>query len=241
MKKKLISIPAYNEENNIVATIGKIRKYCSPREYDVVVIDDGSKDKTRDRVLMAGEIVICHPYNMGYGVAIQTGYKYALENGYQLLAQIDADGQHDPRYIKKMIKMLTTDNLDLVVGSRFKRNTGYKAPWVRKIGMLMFSKIVSLVTGRKVTDSTSGYQVMNNKVMRFLTNDQFPCDYPDADLLIMLHFAGYKVDEIAMKMYENREGKSMHGSILKNFYYVAKMSLSIFTILLRKVSGLQVV
>ncbi|MCL4383940.1 glycosyltransferase family 2 protein [Patescibacteria group bacterium] len=239
MKEKvLISIPAYNEELNIGSTIKKLKSFSHGKNWDILVVDDGSKDQTSIEARKYGVIVVRHPFNMGYGVAIQTGYKYALENGYDILAQIDADGQHDPKYIEEMIKDLKEKRLDVVIGSRFRKNTDYHAPLARRIGMIVFSFIVSLVTRRKVTDSTSGYQVISRRVLSFLCSDSFPCDYPDADLLIMLHFAGFKVDEIPMKMYENKTGKSMHGSLIKNFYYVAKMTLSIFTIVLRRITSL---
>lgn len=239
MKEKvLISIPAYNEEANIATTVKNIKSATRRNNWDILVIDDGSKDKTYLEAKKCGTVVLRHPFNMGYGVAIQTGYKFALEEGYDILVQIDADGQHDPKYIKEMIKTLRREKLDVVIGSRFRKHTNYHASVTRRIGMILFSTIVSLVTKRKVTDSTSGYQVIDKKVLKFLCSDSFPCDYPDADLLIMLYFAGFKVDEIPMKMYENKTGKSMHGGIVKNFYYVLKMSLSIFTIVLRKITYL---
>jgi glycosyltransferase involved in cell wall biosynthesis len=239
MKEKvLVSIPAYNEEANIATTITNIKKFKKGKNWDILVIDDGSKDKTYLEAKKCGANVVRHPFNMGYGVAIQTGYKFAVDEEYDILVQIDADGQHDPKYITEMINTLRKEKLDVVIGSRFRKKTDYHAPFTRRLGMILFSLIVSAVTHRKVTDSTSGYQVIDKKVLDFLSSDSFPCDYPDADLLIMLYFAGFKVDEIPMKMYENKTGKSMHGSLIKNFYYVIKMSLSIFTIVLRRVTGL---
>lgn len=237
-RKVLILIPAYNEERNIVSTIASTKKVIGKRKWNILVVNDGSKDKTAELAEGEGVGVLNHPFNMGYGVAIQTGYKYALENNYDALVQIDADGQHDPKYINKMLAALDSFKADVIIGSRFKERTGYKAPIIRRVGMIFFSFIVNLVTRKNITDSTSGYQAYRKEVFSFLTSDFFPCDYPDADLLIMLHFAGFKIAEIPMKMYENRTGKSMHGSIVKNFYYVVKMCLSIFTILLRKLTGL---
>lgn len=237
--KLLISIPAYNEEKNLKSTIEAVNKSGKLHSFDILVVNDGSKDKTELVAKNCGVAVVSHPYNMGYGVAIQTGYKYALENGYEFLSQIDADGQHDPKYIWKMLELLNKNKLDLVIGSRFKDHTGYKAPVLRRLGMIVFSCIVGFITKRKVTDSTSGYQVMRRSVLKFLTTDSFPCDYPDADLLIMLHYAGFKVDEFSMVMHESNTGKSMHSGLVKNIYYVFKMNLSIFTILLRRLTGLK--
>lgn len=232
----LVLIPAFNEEKCISNAVNLVLKYN--QGIDILVVNDGSTDKTTEKVKETKAVLINHPYNLGYGVAVQTGYKYALENNYDIVAQVDADGQHDPRYISEMVKLLKRRKLDIVVGSRFLERTGYHASLTRRIGMVFFSYIVGFVTGRKVTDSTSGYQVIDKNVLPFLVSDFFPCDYPDADLLIMLYFAGFKVDEIPMKMDENKTGKSMHGSLTHNFYYILKMCLSIFTILLRKYTGL---
>lgn len=234
--KVLVLMPAYNEEENIQKTIKAV--FEKNNNVDVLVVNDGSLDRTISEVKKTKAALVNHPYNLGYGVAIQTGYKYALENSYDVIAQVDADGQHDPKYISEMVGILKEKKLDVIIGSRFKRKTGYHASFTRRIGMIFFSFIVSVVTGRKVTDSTSGYQIIDKKVLPFLCSDFFPCDYPDADLLIMLHFAGFKVGEIPMKMYESNTGRSMHGSIVKNLYYVVKMCLSIFTILLRRLTGL---
>jgi glycosyltransferase involved in cell wall biosynthesis len=237
-RKVLILIPAYNEEKKIFSTVTKVKNVGSKRKWAILVVDDGSKDLTAELAKKAGAEVVSHPFNMGYGVALQTGYKYALTNNFEAVIQIDADGQHDPKYLPKMLGLLKTKKADLVIGSRFKKRLGYKAPLTRRIGMIFFSLIVLLVTKKKITDPTSGYQAINGRLLPFLTSDFFPCDFPDADLIIMLYFAGYKVIETPMKMYQNEEGKSMHGSFTKNIYYVAKMCLSILTILMRKITKL---
>ena len=234
--KILAIIPAFNEEKKIEETVALVKRIN--KSVDVLVVNDGSLDKTESILEKIRVKYVSHPYNLGYGVAIQTGYKFAYKYDYDLVVQLDADGQHDPRYIEQMVVMMKEKKMDVVVGSRFMENTGYHAPLSRKIGMVFFSFIVSMVTHRKVTDSTSGYQLIDKKVLPFLCSDQFPCDYPDADLLIMLYFAGFRVGEFSMKMAESETGKSMHGSIVRNIYYVLKMCLSIFTILLRKVTGL---
>ena len=235
-KKILIMIPAYNEEKMIVKTIKGVFK--TNKKFDVLVINDGSTDRTLAEVAKTKADVISHPYNLGYGVALQTGYKYALENDYEAVVQIDADGQHDPKYIVNILEVLESKKVDVVVGSRFKSGMEYRAPLARRLGMIFFNFIVNRATGLGMTDSTSGYQAIKRIVLPFLVSEFFPCDYPDADLMIMLHFAGYRVKEMPMKMYESETGQSMHGSIIKNFYYVFKMSLSIFTVILRKYTGL---
>ena len=229
--KTLIVIPVYNEESNIGGVIKEIKGHYPG--LDILVVDDGSCDATARIARDLGVLVIEHPFNMGYGVSLQTGYKYADKKGYNFIVQMDGDGQHDPKYIKELIREIEDDSADVVVGSRFISNVKYKAPLNRRIGMFLFSKLVSLIVKQKITDSTSGFQGLNNKAFKFLTNDIYPCDYPDADVIIMLHRTGFRIKEVSLSMYKNRTSKSMHSG-LKPIYYVLKMTLSIFVTILRK-------
>lgn len=229
--KNLILIPAYNEENGIDRVIAAIRGAVG-QDADIVVVNDGSRDKTAAIAAATGALVISHPFNMGYGVAIQTGYKFAFSQGYDYLVQIDADGQHDPAFIAPMLDELRKGTTDLVLGSRFLEPGSYRPPLARRIGMLFFGTLVSWLTGRKISDPTSGYQAFNRSVIEFFTSDAFPCDYPDADVLLMLGLAGFSIREIPVRMYANSEGKSMHSGF-KPLYYVFKMLLSMTVTLLR--------
>jgi len=231
-------IPAYNEEARIVSVIRGIKERYPLME--IVIVDDGSQDDTRGRALQAGARVISHPYNLGYGVALQTGYKYALERGYEVLVQMDGDGQHDPAYISRLLETIETGRADLAIGSRFLDADGsqpeclpYRASVMRRCGMRLFGTIASLLIKQKVTDPTSGYQAMNRKVLEWVSSDRFPWDYPDADVIIMLHRAGFRIQEVPVQMYENPDKKSMHSG-WKPLYYVFKMFLSIFVTLMRK-------
>jgi glycosyltransferase involved in cell wall biosynthesis len=223
-------IPAFNEASCIVGVIADIRRVIP--DYDILVINDGSSDETATLAYSAGSIVISHPFNMGYGVSIQTGYKYAFSNGYDGIVQIDADGQHDPTCIPDLLKPILTNKTDFALGSRFLGGGTYKPDWVRSVGMALFRILVTLRTGNHITDSTSGYQAFNRDVIRFFTSDTFPNDYPDADVLITLHLAGFRVREVPVRMFSNANGKTMHSG-LKPLYYTFKMLLSIFVILLR--------
>ncbi|OGT98067.1 MAG: glycosyl transferase family 2 [Geobacteraceae bacterium GWB2_52_12] len=229
--KILVLIPAYNEAARIAVVIEGIRRVVP--DYDILVVNDGSIDTTAIVAQSAGATVVSHPFNMGYGVAIQTGYKYALANGYKILVQVDGDGQHDPAFIPSLLQPVITGESDFAIGSRFLSESGYCPPLARRAGMAVFRKIVQLVTGLRITDSTSGYQAFNRDVIRFFTGESFPCDYPDADMLITIHQAGFRISEVPVRMYANAEGKSMHGG-LKPLYYIFKMFLSIFVTLLRK-------
>lgn len=234
----LVIIPAYNEEAKIAGVIEGILRHLP--EVDILVIDDGSTDGTREVALRKGARVVSHPFNLGYGAALQTGYRYALSKGYEKLVQIDGDGQHDPFFLSHLLSVIERGNADVAIGSRFlsmegpiSRNGRYQAPLLRRIGMRFFGAIASFLIKQEVTDPTSGYQAMNHRVLEWVAGDQFPFDYPDADVIIQLHRAGYRIQEVPVRMFENHDKKSMHTG-WKPIYYVFKMILSILVTLLRK-------
>ncbi|MBI1920679.1 MAG: glycosyltransferase family 2 protein [Geobacter sp.] len=229
--KTLILIPAYNEGEGIARVIARVRQAVP--DADILVVNDGSRDETAAAAASAGVIVVSHPFNMGYGVAIQTGYKYAFRHGYDFLAQIDADGQHDPECIPMLLAPVIAGETDFVIGSRFLEAGSYTPPLPRRIAMGFFRKLVSFLTGTAITDSTSGFQAFNREVIRYFTRDSFPCDYPDADMLITIHRAGFRIRELPARMFVSPSGRSMHSG-WKPFYYMFKMMLSIFVTLLRR-------
>jgi len=232
--KTLVIIPAYNEGTRIGEVVRHVREIVP--EYDVLVVNDGSRDNTALAASAAGAEVVSHSFNQGYGVAIQTGYKYALAQGYEYLVQMDGDGQHDPAFIPKLLAPVTARETDFSLGSRFLAVDSYKPSGVRRVGMGIFRKLVSWLIGQRITDSTSGYQAMNRRVIHFFSTEVFPCDYPDADMLITLHRAGFRIREVPVRMYANASGKSMHSG-WKPLYYMFKMLLSIFVTLLRVDEG----
>jgi glycosyltransferase involved in cell wall biosynthesis len=230
MNRVLVIIPAYNEEKRIAAVVAAVA--ASVPDSEIVVINDCSKDNTFAVASQAGAIVVSHPFNMGYGAAIQTGYKYARNKGYDYLVQLDADGQHDPSCIPALLAPVLAGETDIAIGSRFLGNS-YRPPFARRVGMALFRRIVSLVTGKSISDTTSGFQAFNRDVIRFFATDIFPVDYPDADMLIMLHRVGFRMTEVPVRMFENSEGKSMHSGF-KPLYYMFKMLLSICVTLMRE-------
>ena len=145
---------------------------------------------------------------------------------------MDADGQHDPGSIKALLDEIRKEDVDVVMGSRFFGNREYKAPFVRRTGIYIFGKIASIITGQYSTDPTSGFQALNRDAVRFYASPFYPVDYPDADVIIMLHRAGLRIREIPVTMHARKEGKSMHSG-LKPLYYIFKMFLSMFVTLLR--------
>jgi hypothetical protein len=233
----LVIIPAFNEEANVARVIEAIRGNLP--SADVLVVDDGSRDRTAAVAREAGARVVSLPYNMGYGAALQTGYKYARENAYQILAQIDADGQHDPCYIVEMLDLIRSGQADIVIGSRFLVDNGYRAPFAKRLGMLLFGTVASWATGQKVSDPTSGYQALNRRAFCYCSGDVYPTDFADADVLIMFHRAGFRVREVAVCMRPSpRKSRylSMY-SFLTPIYYIFKMSLAVFVSLLRDRGG----
>jgi glycosyltransferase involved in cell wall biosynthesis len=226
----LVVIPAYNEAANVAAVVGDVR--ASLPGFDVLVVDDGSADQTATVARAAGARILRLPVNSGYGVALQTGYKYAVRHGYRTVAQMDADGQHRAVYMPQLLELLERGDADIVIGSRFLDGDGHYHPSrARKIGMGIFSRMASRIMRQHVSDPTSGYQVMRIDVARFFCTDVYPADYPDADILILLHRSGFRVAEIGVQM-RMPTGKSMHAGH-RSLYYVYKMFLSILVTLLR--------
>jgi len=231
MSDTLIIIPAHDEDGKVGELVGRIKSLGL--DADVAVVDDGSKDGTARAARDAGATVLSLPFNIGYGGALQTGFRYALSKGYSYAVQLDADGQHEPAYIPKLIEPVKAGLADVAMGSRFLGAGEYTSTFMRGLGIKVFGRIASSIIGRKVTDPTTGFQAMDREVIRFYASDSYPVDFPDADVLIMLHRAGLKSVEVPVVMYPRAEGKSMHSG-LKPLYYVFKMFLSILVTLLRK-------
>jgi glycosyltransferase involved in cell wall biosynthesis len=228
--KLLVVIPAYNEAEQIAGVVREIGGVLPG--VDVLVVDDGSRDDTVAEATAAGAIMLPLPLNLGYGAALQAGYKYAIRHGYHLVAQMDGDGQHDASYLPKLIERAQEDGVDVAIGSRFLDRDGhYRPSRARKLGMALFARIASAVTRQHVSDPTSGFQVLRIEVARFFCSEVYPSDYPDADILILLHRSGFHIREVGVQM-RPPTGKSMHSGH-RSLYYVYKMSLSIFVTLLR--------
>jgi glycosyltransferase involved in cell wall biosynthesis len=226
----LIIIPAYNEEGRVGEVVQDVRSTFP--SADVLVIDDGSADDTAAEARRAGGMSLSLPVNAGYGAALQTGYKFAVRNGYAIVGQIDGDGQHRAEYLATMYKALEDQDADVIIGSRFLDRDGhYRPSRARAVGIGLFARIASLITRQHISDPTSGFQLMRIDVARFFCSDVYPTDYPDADILILLHRTGYRVREVPVQMRPS-PGRSMHSGH-SSPYYVYKMLLSIFVTLLR--------
>jgi glycosyltransferase involved in cell wall biosynthesis len=228
----LVIVPAYNEEKNISYVINGIREYAP--EVDILIVNDCSKDNTEKVAIENNCNVLTLCSNLGYSGALLTGMKYALLNGYNYVVQFDGDGQHDPREIMRLIEHSKSSGADIVIGSRFIERTNYHHGFFRKIGTFLFSNIIKLTTGRKITDPTSGLQILNAKTMRYyLESKNFP-EYPDANILILMLRIGFKIEEIPVIMHDRLYGIGMHDSPVKNIKYIVSMLYSIFISVLKE-------
>ena len=226
--KVLVIIPAYNEELSLPGVIAGIRKFAV---LDVVVINDGSEDETSKVARAAGAKVIDLPFNLGIGGAVQTGYLFAFKSGYDVAVQVDADGQHNPEDLPHIIEPVLRGEADMVVGSRFVESTGYKTPLARKMGMLIFSAVVSFINGQSLKDTTSGYRAVSKRVIEFFV-DNYPTDYPEVEALVLLKKNGFTIKEVPVTMAAREHGQSSI-TPLKSVYYMIKVLLAIFMNILR--------
>jgi glycosyltransferase involved in cell wall biosynthesis len=228
--RPLVVIPAFNEAAAIGKVLDGIRS-VDPR-LPVLVVDDGSTDDTAGVACRGGARVARLPVNLGYGWALQTGYKYALREGYDCVVQLDGDGQHEPADIPNLLAALERRETDVAIGSRFLGDPTYRTGMARRLGMRLFGLLALALAGTRFTDVTSGFQALNRDVLDFFAAERYPADYPDADVLVMLTRAGFRVVEVPVRMYPKAGGRSMHAG-LRPAYYVFKMVLSLLMTQLR--------
>ena len=230
MMKRLIIIPAFNESENILQTVKNIQEEAP--EFDYVVINDHSRDDTLDILIENHFNYVDLPVNLGIGGAVQTGYKYALENGYDEAVQVDADGQHDVAYLKNLVTKMETDNADMVIGSRFINNKGFQSTFMRRIGITYFTKLIHLLTGKTITDPTSGFRLANRKVIEYFSVN-YPRDYPEPESIVYLLKQNMKVVEEPVQM-RARQGGVSSIRMSSSVYYMIKVSLAILIENIRK-------
>lgn len=221
--KIMVAIPACNEEKNIFGVV-KAVKYHHP-EADVVVINDGSRDDTELEAQRAGAFVINLPQNLGIGGAVQTGYIYASRMEYDVVIQIDGDGQHNPKDLSRLIDAIEKDEADIVIGSRFVEKTGYESSRMKSLGINFFSRFVSHVCRRDFFDTTSGYRAVNKKVIKLFSR-YYPRDYPEVETIVYASKRGVRIKEISVDM-EKRQGGKSSITPLKSIYYMIKVTCAI--------------
>ena len=195
--------------------------------------DDGSLDATAAVASAAGAAVIQHPFNLGIGGAVQSGFKYALRHGYDVAAQVDGDGQHKPAYLPELLAALKTgEEADMVCGSRFRGDPGYKVPFGRRLGNLIFSVVLTAITRQRITDPTSGFRMTNRRGIELFARD-YPHDYPEVEALLMLHSHHLRLHEVPVRMNARGFGRSSI-DYPRSAYYMAKVLLAIFVGLFRR-------
>lgn len=204
--RTLIIVPAFNEEESLPFVLERLRETC-PGD-DVLVIDDGSRDRSAEIARSWGAKVVSHQRNRGYGAALVSGYRYAREHGYETVCQLDADGQHDPAQLGLLRDELAKGEADVVFGSRMIAGGGHERTSVpRYVGIHFFALVGRAITGRAITDSTSGFAALNRRAVSFLELNT-PDDYPDVNVLVALHFAGIVATEVPVRMSARRAGES---------------------------------
>jgi glycosyltransferase involved in cell wall biosynthesis len=231
-RSNLAIVPAFNEEGAIASTVASIRD-AAP-DFDVLVIDDGSSDATAELAARTGAAVLRMPFNVGIGAAMQSGYLFACENGYELAVQVDGDGQHDPRHIADLAARLREDRrLDMVTGSRFldEKLDGYRSSACRRLGIRIFSRVVSLITGQLVTDPTSGFRMTSRRGIELFARD-YPHDYPEVEAILLMHAHRLRSCEVPVSMHPRLTGESSISSA-ESGYYMIKVLLAIFVGLFR--------
>ena len=228
--KVLVVVPAYNEADSIGGVISQVR--TGVPEADVLVIDDGSTDATAAIAQEAGAFVVSLPHNLGIGGAVQTGYVFATEMGYDIAVQVDGDGQHNPAEIPEIVAPLLAGQADVVIGSRYIEDRGYITPFLRQMGIFVLATIVSLIIRQRVTDTTSGFRAVNRRVIEFCARE-YPRDYPEPESVVLFRRAGFRVREIPVTMNPRYGGQSSI-TPLRSFYYMVKVLLAIFIGLLRR-------
>jgi glycosyltransferase involved in cell wall biosynthesis len=227
----LAVVPAYNEAGTVARVVRSIQDVAP--DFDVLVVDDGSTDYTAERAEEAGARVLRHPFNLGIGGAVQSGFSYARENGYKRMVQVDGDGQHDPAEISRLMDAMDEDrSLDMICGSRFlTRDRDYIAPVSRRTGIHIFAFLLSRIVGQRVTDPTSGFRLYNRRAIALFARD-YPHDYPEVEAVLMVHFHRLRMRELSVRMFQRGGGVSSINSG-KSVYYMIKVLLAIFIGLVR--------
>jgi glycosyltransferase involved in cell wall biosynthesis len=232
LERRLAVVPAYNEVETVGSVVRALRRY--EPGWEVLVIDDGSTDQTGRRARRAGADVLRLPFNLGIGGAMQAGFVYALEGGYDLMVQVDADGQHDPREIVKLLDARDRHpEVDMVCGSRFLgEDRRYPAPISRRTGIHLFAFLLSRIVGQRVSDPTSGFRLYNRRAIELFARD-YPHDYPEVEAVLMLHHHRLSMREEQVDMFERGGGVSSISSG-KSVYYMIKVLLAIGVGLVRR-------
>lgn len=229
-QKILVIVPAFNEEGAISNVIREIRD--TGLQTDILVVNDGSSDRTESEARATGCNVVSLPFNLGIGGAVQTGFKYAAARQYSIAVQVDGDGQHIASEIPGLIEPIQNQAADVVIGSRFIEKKGYTTSWIRRGGVAVFMTVNSLVLKQKISDNTSGFRAYNRRAIQFLA-EYYPQDYPEPESVILLGTNGFRLAEVSVRMRERTHGRSSI-SAARSIYYMVKVVLAIFVDLFKE-------
>lgn len=228
--KKLVIIPAFNEEGNLDKTIRDIQENAP--DFDYVIINDCSTDRTLELCRERGYSYLNLPVNLGIGGAVQTGYRYAYFHGYDVAVQFDGDGQHSARFLEEMVAKMEETGSDMVIGSRFIEKEGFQSSALRRVGIQYFTVLIRILTGKAITDPTSGMRMINRRLLQKFTDD-YPKDYPEPESVVTILSEKFKVTEMPVLMNEREEGVSSI-SMGKSIYYMIKVSFAILIARMKK-------
>ncbi len=229
--KRIAIVPALNEEGAIGGVIDELRAFDP--SFDIVVIDDGSVDRTADVARARGAHVLRLPFNLGIGGSVQTGFRYAYENGYELAVRVDGDGQHDPSQLGAVLAPVLRGDVDIAVGSRWlAEGDGYRSSATRRAGIRILATTVSMLTHQRITDPTSGFQALNRKAIALFAAD-YPHDYPEVEALVLLSRHKLRLEEVPCAMRPRAAGRSSIRA-LSSVYYMVKVMLALFVGMFRR-------
>ena len=221
--KKLIIIPAYNEADSIQKVVENLTLYY--QAYDFIVINDCSIDNTVEILSQENVQYLDLSYNLGIGGAVQTGYIYAMKNGYDVAIQMDGDGQHDPQFLDALITPIENGQADVCIGSRFVECGGFQSSGIRRVGIRFLSLLIYICTGKRIKDVTSGFRAVNKRMIEFYAKN-YPQDYPEPEAIVMAIRNHAKVEEVPVVMHERENGSSSI-TLKKSIYYMIKVSLAL--------------
>jgi len=230
LPRRIAIVPAYNEEQSIGRVLDELHAFDD--ELDVVVVSDGSVDRTADVARAHGAYVVSLPFNLGIGGAVQTGFRFAHDNGYELVVRCDGDGQHDPAELPKVLAPVLAGDADIAVGSRFVATEGYRSSATRRVGIRLLAVVVSAIARQRLTDTTSGFQALNRRALELFAAD-YPHDYPEVEGMVMTIKHRLRLVEVPVRMREREHGRSSI-TALRSIYYMVKVLVALFVGLFRR-------
>ena len=228
--RRMAIVPAYNEEGSVGRVIAELRRFDPG--FDIVVVDDGSHDRTAYVAADCGAHVLRLPFNLGIGGAMQTGFRYAFEHGYDIAVQCDGDGQHDPTELPKILAPVVAGEADLVVGSRFTGESAFRSTPLRRVGIRLFAWTVSRLVRQRITDPTSGFRAVGRRGIALFAAD-YPHDYPEVEATVMVAKARLRLLEVPAVLRERTTGRSSINAA-SSVYYMVKVMLALFVGLFRR-------